>query len=208
MIPQILIDIQSFVSKQSLELYMGHSDGRANSLTDEDIIIKSLVEEFGDIIVVPPPRYWYDFAVSIDNKFYPVNVKTTTMKTPDNVSAKLPLLWSFTDLDSETIENGKGISKNKNAIKYLIDNKGNLNRDYYFLVVNKTDTSDVIINGLKGLSVLSPNPSNPPFQVRWDKNRIYNKKSFDKSYSLVMGTWKSAIQKKFVQFEQLLSADF
>ena len=35
--------------------------------------------------------------------------------------------------------------------------------------------SDVIINGLRGLSVLSPNPSNPPFQVRWDKNRIYNK---------------------------------
>jgi hypothetical protein len=46
-------------------------------------------------------------------------------------------------------------------------------RDYFFIVVNKTDPSDVILNSVKGLSVLTPNVNNLPFQVNWSRNREY-----------------------------------
>jgi hypothetical protein len=46
-------------------------------------------------------------------------------------------------------------------------------KDYYFVVLNKTDPTDVIVNSIKGLSVLTPNNNNLPFQVCWDKNRQF-----------------------------------
>ena len=46
-------------------------------------------------------------------------------------------------------------------------------KDYYFIVLNKMDPKDVIINSIKGLQHLTPNINNLPFQVCWDKNRIF-----------------------------------
>jgi hypothetical protein len=48
----------------------------------------------------------------------------------------------------------------------------NPKKDYYFVVLNKTN-GDVIVNSVKGLSILTPNINNLPFQVRWDKNRTF-----------------------------------
>jgi hypothetical protein len=50
-------------------------------------------------------------------------------------------------------------------------------RDYYFLVVNKKNTSDVIINSVKGLKTLTPNINNLPFQINWGRNRYFQYKS-------------------------------
>jgi hypothetical protein len=40
-------------------------------------------------------------------------------------------------------------------------------------VLNKTDASNIIVNSVKGLTILTPNINNLPFQVCWDKNRIF-----------------------------------
>ena len=42
------------------------------------------------------------------------------------------------------------------------------------MVVNKNNTNEVIINSCKGLSQLTPNSNNLPFQVNWSKNKEYN----------------------------------
>jgi hypothetical protein len=57
-------------------------------------------------------------------------------------------------------------------------------KDYYFLVLNKTDASDVIINSVKGLTVLTPNINNLPFQICWNKNRIFTYESVNKKIKL------------------------
>ena len=41
------------------------------------------------------------------------------------------------------------------------------------LKINKNNYNDIIINSLKGLSILSPNINNLPFQICWNKNRNF-----------------------------------
>ena len=49
----------------------------------------------------------------------------------------------------------------------------NYKKDYYFIVVNKNNTNEIIINSIKGLKILNPNINNLPFQICWQKNKEY-----------------------------------
>jgi len=66
--------------------------------------------------------------------------------------------------------------------KILIDklkkNEFNLKhkKDYYFLVLNKRNSKEVIVNSVKGLNHLTPNVNNLPFQIKWNKNKIFEYK--------------------------------
>ena len=64
--------------------------------------------------------------------------------------------------------------KNK---KYNTNNK----KDYYFIVLN---ASDIIINSVKGLTILTPNINNLPFQVNWDKNRLFKYENIKKKIKI------------------------
>jgi hypothetical protein len=51
----------------------------------------------------------------------------------------------------------------------------NINKkDYYFIIINKNDKQNVIINSVKGLSCLTSNINNIPYQVCWKKNNNFN----------------------------------
>jgi hypothetical protein len=50
--------------------------------------------------------------------------------------------------------------------------------------LNKTDTTDVIVNSVKGLVLLTPNINNIPFQVCWDKNRLFKYGDIDDKIKL------------------------
>lgn len=39
--------------------------------------------------------------------------------------------------------------------------------------VNKINSQDIIVNSVKGLHTLTPNINNLPFQICWDKNRLF-----------------------------------
>lgn len=45
------------------------------------------------------------------------------------------------------------------------------------IIINKNDKQNVIINSVKGLSILTPNINNIPFQICWKKNQHF---SYDK----------------------------
>ena len=79
-------------------------------------------------------------------------------------------------------ENGKMsdilFDKLKNK-QYNTSNK----KDYYFIVLNKTDATDIIVNSVKGLTVLTPNINNLPFQVCWYKNRIFKYEKINEKVS-------------------------
>ena len=40
-------------------------------------------------------------------------------------------------------------------------------------MINKNNLKDVIINSIKGFTFLTSNINNLPFQINWNKNRIF-----------------------------------
>jgi hypothetical protein len=175
-LPLIMYKMQNYLKLQEFKYSNYNDDGRINSCTDENEIIKLLIQKFGDKIVKPKIRMWYDIlAFDYIYGWIPINIKTTTTMTNDNTGNLAMCVYAYTNVKldkTKYYENGKMSDilinnlKNKN---YNFNNK----KDYYFIVLNKTNTKDIIINSVKGLTILQPNINNLPFQVCWNKNRIY-----------------------------------
>ena len=184
-LPLIMYKIQKHLKSQSFQFSTQNEDGRINSCIDEEEVIKLLTEKFGEKIKKPKKRMWYDI-LAFDSMYgwIPINIKTTTTLTSDNTGNLAMCVYAYTDemLDihrEKSYENGKmsiilfNKLQNKN---YNISNK----KDYYFIVLNKTNTNDIIVNSVKGLTILTPNINNLPFQVCWDKNRSFTYENINK----------------------------
>lgn len=163
----------------NIKISCANEDGRTNSCSDEKSIITKLQSRMGKRIYVPSARHWFDFAVK-DNQYgcwHPVNIKSTTLKTADNTANLAMCVHALTN---ETLDVRKKYCSGKMA-PILIDRctRGEFTRlrhkDYYFLVINKTNPREVIVNSLKGLVEITPNLNNLPFQVKWCKNKRYVK---------------------------------
>jgi len=190
-LPLIMYKIQKYLKLQAFQFSTLNEDGRINSCIDEDGVIKLLIEKFGERIKTPKIRMWYDIlAFDYMYGWIPINIKTTTTITSDNTGNLAMCVYAYTDeiLDihrDKSYENGKmgdilfNKIKNKN---YNTNNK----KDYYFIVLNKTDASDIIVNSVKGLTILAPNINNLPFQVCWDKNRRYKYENINKKVKLLL----------------------
>ena len=177
-LPIFLCIIQKFMSSNNIVLSKFNNDGRINSCKDEDIIKQILIEKYKDRIEIPKElRMWYDILIyDLIYGWLPVNIKTTTMKVSDNSGGLSMCVYSYTNeiLDLRKSYNNGPMSKL--LIQKFKEKKYNYNnkKDYYFLVVNKNNTNEVIINSCKGLSNLTPNSNNLPFQINWSKNKEYN----------------------------------
>lgn len=177
-LPLIMYKIKKYLKSQLFKFSCQNEDGRINSCIDEDKIIKLLVKNFNDRIKKPKMRMWYDILVfDYSYGWIPINIKTTTTLTSDNIGNLATCVYAYTNefLDihrDKSYENGKMsvllFDKLKNK-EYNNINK----KDYYFIVLNKNDSTDIIINSIKGLSYLSANSNNLPFQVCWNKNRQF-----------------------------------
>lgn len=175
-LPQILYTLKSYLSNMEINLSKTAKDGRTNSIQDEQIIIEILNSILDNRIYIPNGRAWFDVAVyDFRYGWLPVNIKTSTLKSSDNVGNLSLCLYSYTDaeLDFESnYMNGKIyqilIDKIKNHHFNKIDKK-----DYYFIVINKNNSKDILINSLKGLTKLTCNANNLPFQVKWNDNRNF-----------------------------------
>lgn len=188
-LPLIMYKIQRILQIQSFQFSQDNDDGRINSCIDEDSIITILFENFRERIKKPKIRMWYDIlAFDYLYGWIPINIKTTTTLTCDNTGNLAMCVYSYTDeiLDiyrDKSYENGKMSILLINKLRNIQYNK-NPKKDYYFLVMNKTNSMDVIINSVKGLSVLTPNVNNLPFQVCWNKNRIFTYGPIEKKVRL------------------------
>jgi len=178
-LPLILHQIKSYLRCHGLIITNNFQDGRMNSSIDENNIIDILLKKFVNKIKIPNIRMWYD--VLLYDKLFgwiPVNIKTTNMNTRDNVGNLTLCVYSYTNfkldlLNSRTYYNGfmsKILISKLNSKEY----NRNYKKDYYFLVINKNNTKDIVINSIKGLNKLYPNTNNLPFQICWDKNKEYH----------------------------------
>ena len=188
-LPLIMYKIKKYLQLQEFSFSTQNEDGRINSCIDENEIIKLLIEKFGEKIKRPKIRMWYDIlAFDYMYGWLPVNIKTTTTLTSDNTGNLAMCVYAYTNelLDihrNKSYENGIMSNILFNSLK---DKKYNMNnkKDYYFIVLNKTNTNDIIINSVKGLTILTPNINNLPFQVCWDKNREFKYENINKKIKL------------------------
>ena len=177
MLPNILYEMKSHLSCVDIKSCELSDDGRTNSCFDEDNIIKILIEKYPDRIKKPDIRMWYDILIKdYKHGWLPVNIKTTTTLTSDNTGNLAMCVYAYTDEELDLSKKYQNGPMSKILIKNLNENKINYKskKDYYFLVVNKNNTNEVIINSCKGISQLTPNSNNLPFQVNWSKNKDYN----------------------------------
>lgn len=194
-LPLIMYKIQKYLIDQSFQFSDENEDGRINSCNDEDEIIKLLIIKFNEKIKKPKIRMWYDIlAFDYIYRWIPINIKTTTTFTSDNTGNLAMCVYSYTNeiLDlhrTKSYENGKMSEILFNKLKnkeYNMCNK----KDYYFIVLNKNDSTNIIVNSVKGLTILTPNINNLPFQVCWNKNRIFKYENINKKINLFIDCLK------------------
>ena len=199
-LPTILYAIQRLLSEKgkhgNIQFSRQNADGRINSSIDEDMVLNVLVDHFGDSrIKRPNSRMWYDFlAYDYTYGYIPINIKTTTTKSADNTGNLAMCVYSYTDEPMDihkSYENGPMsaiLSKKLRAKEYNKNSK----RDYYFVVLNKTVPGDVIVNSLKGLTHLTPNINNLPFQINWNKNRVFRYQRVEHAVKMFVNCVKNA----------------
>ena len=187
--PLIMYKIKNYLKLISFNFSNKNEDGRINSCIDEDEVIKLLIKNFGEKIKKPKIRMWYDIlAYDYTYSWIPINIKTTTTRTSDNTGNLAMCVYSYTNKvlnihSNKSYQNGDMSNILFNKLKnkeYNINNK----KDYYFIVLNKIDPGDIIVNSVKGLTILTPNINNLPFQVCWNKNRIFKYENIHKKISL------------------------
>ena len=186
-LPLILYKIQKYLQSITFKFSNNTNDGRVNSCIDEDQIILLLLEKFNNKIIKPKIRMWYDILVYDNNyKWIPVNIKTTTTSTPDNTGNLATCIYAYTDEELDLYKcygNGKMSELLFVKLQEKKYNKFN-KKDYYFIVLNKLNPSEIIINSIKGLTRLTANINNLPFQVKWNKNKIFNYENINKKVKL------------------------
>lgn len=68
-------------------------------------------------------------------------------------------------------------------------------RDYFYLIVNKNNTSDIFPVSLKGISDCKAAHNNPPFQVKWDNCREPVERDWNGARSYLLGLFAESITK-------------
>ncbi len=187
MIPTQLNEIAEFLRTNPYSLSQPLQDGRLNSSVNEEEILNTIKDYFP--IQLPKAREWWDFSFEENDIFYPVNIKTTTTKTADNLNGKLGIYYALCGLVPEF---NNEIAWEKYFQKLHKDLGKNTNRDYYFLIINKNDPKDVFINSLKGIQTLQPN--NLPFQCKWDNNREIVQRDFDESKNFILSALAKSVK--------------
>ncbi len=163
------------LQNQGIKAYKGSDDGRYNSTKDEIVIvgqIKAIVAADDNVLkgvefIDVPPRHWFDFGLCWDQKLFPVNIKSTTMGS-DNLNCKSGLYYALTGCEPK-FDNQIPFDKFHEELGGMIDFKSD--KEYFFLVVYKEDTSNILVNSLRCIESLIPNGNNLPFQCCWSKNK-------------------------------------
>ncbi|WP_120862953.1 restriction endonuclease [Helicobacter pylori] len=187
MIPTQLNKIAEFLKTNPYNLSQPLQDGRLNPSVNEEEILNTIKDYFP--IQLPKAREWWDFSFEENDIFYPVNIKTTTTKTADNLNGKLGIYYALCGLVPEF---NNEITWEKYFQKLHKDLGKNTNRDYYFLIINKNDPKDIFINSLKGIQTLQPN--NLPFQCKWDNNREIVQRNFTESKNFILSALAKSVK--------------
>jgi len=202
MIPQILKDVAEAIRKAKITISEAvEGEGRGGSLIDEGTIIRFLMNDpvLGKYILKPGARKFGDMTVlDYDGKTkYVVNIKTSLGGT-DNATSKIGFLYALTDMEPEEMPGNMNWEK---FMELLNDRKADIpTKDYWFLCVDKKDSSNVMIRGTKQINCWyeNPNPSNM-LQISWSKEKKLPgvDRTYNEAYEVLIGGIKRCLQKDY-----------
>lgn len=210
-IPNSILSIHQYLAQTNIKCSTDTDDGRINSCFDETTCLKLLKKQFGSRIRIPTKRHWYDLLVK-DYRcgWLPCNIKSTTTLTSDNTGNLAMLVYAYTNYDMNVLQQYNNGIMSKILFNRIAKRRYNrTNRDYYFIVINKTDNT-VITNSCKGLTKLTANNNNLPFQVCWSKNKIYKYNTINdiiQEFVKIIQTPKPSWRELFVTQMRTLNID-
>lgn len=168
------------LSRSNIKLCTTEKDDRINSAHDEELVLNIIKAQFianrglrkRYNLTIPEIREWFDFKIETkNNNIKPayVNIKTSNMCSADNLNCKLGIHYTLTGNES-LFSNSIGWSRYFKNLSSGLDFSSIT--DYFFMIINKIDTSDVLLTSLRSIETLTPNGNNLPFQCNWKNNRI------------------------------------
>ena len=198
MIPIVLKDIENYLKNYQIKIAERiNGEHRVSSLKDEETVIAALREDekLKPHIIDDPLRGFGDMTVlDYDMKTkYVVNIKTS-IGSSDNCFSKIGFVYSLTDLEPDDLPKRMNYIVMNNLInKHKADVP---QKDYYFLCVDKNDSSNVLLRGAKSITNWKVNiNAQNILQINWKKEKQSKPtiRTWDESYEVLMGGVKKSI---------------
>lgn len=195
LIPAVLQEAADFLSESLVTLPSGSGDGRRDSDAGEVTVVQLLQNEqrwnvTSENVGKSTNRAPYD--VTFENLL--VDIKISGMSGQDNTNAKKAIYYLLTGEDGKT----NAVPDHSKSFWKSLKEKENPSetRDFYYLVVNKNDLSDVFVVSLKHISRVTPAANNPPFQAKWDDCRVPECRTWEEAKNYLLGQWAESIKRK------------
>lgn len=196
-------DLKKYFENFTVTANTLYEDGRINSINDEEsilVLIKTNPPK-GYTVLNAPPRYWYDFALVNNTEFYPINIKSTSGHSADNISSKEGMYYALTGRDPKKDKITTFENFNKKIIEYY---KEDITADYFFLVFLKNQGS-LFFTSLKRLETIVSNGNNLPFQCKWENNLNYTERSCPEQSKYILNTYIDSFMKRTPGLDYLLN---
>ena len=198
MIPKILKDIKNYLKKYQIQISENiEGEGRGGSLKDEGSIKRALLEnkKLNPHILSVKARGMGDMIVlDYDKKTkYVVDIKTS-LGNNDNCFTKRGIVYAFTKLSIEKAPASMNWERFNNLIE---ENKDDIfGKDYWFLCVDKNDSSNVLLRGAKQINTwtININPSNI-LQINWGREKDLKpaKRTWNEAYDVIINKVKRSL---------------
>jgi hypothetical protein len=210
-LPNVMYLAQQIIIDNNITCCDSLEDGRINSCFDEDTVKFLLKRVLKKRAILPKKRKWYDILLyDYKYKWIPVNIKSSTLNNSDNTGNMAMCVHAYTDEVLDLNKNHNSGKMSRLFMEKINSNQFNYNhkKDYYFIVVNKNKTTEVIINSVLGLTYLTPNNNNLPFQVCWEYNKTFNYGNIKSKVKMFMEclkkpapSWKETFMKAVRSFD-------
>ena len=191
LIPAELVAAAKYLGQQTMTLPSGGGDSRGDSSAGESTVIQVLQNAqqwniVGRNVGTSTNRAPYD----MEFEGLLVDVKISSLTGADNTNAKSAIFYLLTGETNHP-------THTKRFWETLRDRETpDEARDFYYLIVNKSDTSDVFAVSLKHIAEVMPNPRNQPFQANWDNCRHPTERTWREAKQYLLGMWAKSIHRE------------
>lgn len=155
--------------------------------------IASTLDQYGLKMVEAQADQEFDLSIESENEFYPISLHPTILrwKENDNLNCKWGIYYALTGEKPNFVD--EEISWNK-FLDLLKNNAKENDQDYYFLVINCENSTEVFWNSLKQISLLVTNGQILPFKCCWNKNKSRVTRNFEDAKKFLMKNLRKSIK--------------
>jgi hypothetical protein len=208
--PQIIRSIEKILKDHigNTSFNLANTDGRINSIYDENMIIQILEKHYGDAYVRRPTqtRHWYDVKIKSQYKWIPFNIKVSTGGT-DNALCKKAFVYSLSTLTEEEIPHAMSFNKMIELVEENKNTEREIEKEYYYIYIDKKDGT-IMIKSMCDIQYYVANAQNW-LQINWSKEKQHNMidhyiESVDEAYARIRKVMGDSLRKLLETSDKLL----